>query len=45
MENVSERKHVMKDTQKSASSTTALDKTVEGFTAEKRAAMKDRAQE
>ena len=35
----------MKDTQKSAKSTTASDKTFEGFTAEERAAMKERAQE
>jgi hypothetical protein len=35
----------MKDTHKSAKSTTAIDKTIEGFTAEERAAMKERAQE
>ncbi len=35
----------MKDTQKSAKSTTATDKTFEGFTDEERAAMKERAQE
>jgi uncharacterized protein YdhG (YjbR/CyaY superfamily) len=35
----------MKDTQKSAKSTTAVDKTFEGFTDEERAAMKQRAQE
>ncbi len=35
----------MKDTQKSAKSTTAIDKTVQGWTAEERAAMKERAQE
>ena len=35
----------MKDTQKSARSTTATDKTSEGFTDEERAAMKERAQE
>jgi len=35
----------MKDTQKSAKSTTAIDKTFEGFTDEERAAMKERAQE
>jgi hypothetical protein len=35
----------MKDTQKSAKSTTAVDKTSEGFTDEERAAMKQRAQE
>jgi uncharacterized protein YdhG (YjbR/CyaY superfamily) len=34
-----------KDTQKSAKSTTTTDKTFEGFTAEERAAMKERAQE
>src|SRR6266487_390888 len=33
----------MKDTQKSAKSTTAVDKTSQGFTAEERAAMKERA--
>src|SRR5438132_11780407 len=35
----------MKDTQKSAKSTTATDKKFEGFTDEERAAMKERAQE
>ena len=35
----------MKDTQKSAKSTTAIDKASEGFTVEERAAMKARAQE
>jgi uncharacterized protein YdhG (YjbR/CyaY superfamily) len=35
----------MKDTQRSAKSTTASDKTFEGFTDEERAAMKERAQE
>jgi uncharacterized protein YdhG (YjbR/CyaY superfamily) len=35
----------MKDTQKSAKSTTATGKTLEGFTDEERAAMKERAQE
>src|SRR5438270_2773048 len=35
----------MKDTQKSARSTTAIDNKLEGFTAEERAAMKERAQE
>ena len=35
----------MKDTQKPAASTTATDKTFEGFTDEERAAMKERAQE
>jgi uncharacterized protein YdhG (YjbR/CyaY superfamily) len=35
----------MKDTQKSAKSTTAIDKRFEGFTAEERAAMKDRVKE
>ena len=34
-----------KDTQKSAKSTTAIDKTSKGFTDEERAAMKERAQE
>ena len=34
-----------KGTQKSAKSTTTTDKTIEGFTAEERAAMKERAQE
>jgi uncharacterized protein YdhG (YjbR/CyaY superfamily) len=35
----------MKDTQKSAATTTEAGKTYEGFTVEERAAMKDRAQE
>jgi uncharacterized protein YdhG (YjbR/CyaY superfamily) len=35
----------MKDTQKSAKSTTAINKASEGFTDEERAAMKERAQE
>ena len=35
----------MKDTQKSAKSTTAIDKKFEGFTDEERGAMKERAQE
>jgi uncharacterized protein YdhG (YjbR/CyaY superfamily) len=35
----------MKDTQKSAKSTTAVDKTSEGFSDEERAAVKERAQE
>ena len=35
----------MKDTQKSAKSTTAINETSEGFTDEERAAMKERAQE
>ncbi|MGA3057304.1 MAG: DUF1801 domain-containing protein [Candidatus Limnocylindrales bacterium] len=35
----------MKDTQKSAKSTAAIDKTSEGFSDEERAAMKERAQE
>ncbi len=35
----------MKDTQKSARRTTAIDKTSEGFSDEERAAMKERAQE
>ena len=35
----------MKDTQKSAKSTTATDKKFEGFTDEERAAMKERGQE
>jgi uncharacterized protein YdhG (YjbR/CyaY superfamily) len=35
----------MKDMQKSAKNTTAVDKTSEGFTAEERAAMKERARE
>jgi uncharacterized protein YdhG (YjbR/CyaY superfamily) len=39
------RKPAVKDTQKSASSTTANDQKYEGFTDEERGAMKDRAQE
>jgi uncharacterized protein YdhG (YjbR/CyaY superfamily) len=39
------RKRSMKDTQKSAKSTTATDKKFEGFTDEERAAMKEHAQE
>ena len=35
----------MKDTQKSAKRTTTTDKKSEGFTAEERAAMKERAKE
>jgi uncharacterized protein YdhG (YjbR/CyaY superfamily) len=35
----------MADTHKSAKSTTAIDKTIEGFSDEERAAMKERAQE
>jgi uncharacterized protein YdhG (YjbR/CyaY superfamily) len=35
----------MKDTSKAAKSTAAADKTIEGFTAEERAAMKERAKE
>jgi uncharacterized protein YdhG (YjbR/CyaY superfamily) len=35
----------MNDTQKSAKSTTTIDKTIKGFSAEERAAMKARAQE
>ncbi|MGH3094265.1 MAG: hypothetical protein ACRDOG_18295, partial [Gaiellaceae bacterium] len=40
-----ERKPAKKDTQKSAKSTTAIDKKSKGFTDEERAAMKERAQE
>ncbi|MGH8936868.1 MAG: iron chaperone [Acidimicrobiia bacterium] len=40
-----ERKPAEKDTQKSAKSTTAIDKKSKGFTDEERAAMKERAQE
>ena len=40
-----ERKHVKKDTQASAKSTTARNETSKGFTDEERAAMKERAQE
>ena len=42
---MAEKKPVKKATRKSAKSTTASAKTVEGFTAEERAAMKERAQE
>ena len=35
----------MKDTPKAAKSTTVIDKTIEGFSDEERAAMKERAQE
>ena len=42
---MAESKPAKKGTQKSATSTTAIDKTSEGFTAEERAAMKERAQE
>jgi uncharacterized protein YdhG (YjbR/CyaY superfamily) len=42
---MAERKAVKKDTQKSAKSTTAIQKKSKGFTAEERAAMKERAQE
>ncbi len=42
---MAERKPVKKGTQKSAKSTTAVDKTFEGFTDEERAAMKERVQE
>ncbi len=42
---MAERKPAKKGTQKSAKSTTATDKKVKGFTAEERAAMKERAQE
>src|SRR5262249_23768109 len=42
---VTERRWAMKDTQKSAEGTTANGKTVKGFTAEERAAMKAHAQE
>ena len=42
---MAERKPVKKGTQKSAKSTTAIGKTSKGFTAEERAAMKERAQE
>jgi uncharacterized protein YdhG (YjbR/CyaY superfamily) len=40
-----ERKPAKKDTRKSAKSTTASDRKSKGFTAEERAAMKERAQE
>jgi uncharacterized protein YdhG (YjbR/CyaY superfamily) len=42
---MAERKPAKKDTQKSAKSTTAINKKSKGFTAEERAAMKERAQE
>jgi uncharacterized protein YdhG (YjbR/CyaY superfamily) len=42
---MAERKPAKKATQKSAKSTTATDKTFEGFTDEERAAMKERAKE
>jgi uncharacterized protein YdhG (YjbR/CyaY superfamily) len=42
---VAQRKPAKKGTQKSAKSTTAVDKTSKGFTDEERAAMKERAQE
>ena len=42
---MAERKPAKKDTQKSAKSTTAIDKKSKGFTDEERAAMKERAQE
>ena len=42
---MAERKPVKKGTQKSAKSTTAVDKTSKGFTDEERAAMRERAQE
>src|SRR5947199_9005611 len=42
---MAERKPAKTDTQKSAKSTTAIDKTSKGFTDEERAAMKERAQE
>jgi len=42
---MAERKPAKKDTQKSAKSTTATDKTFTGFTDEERDAMKERAQE
>ena len=42
---MAERKPAKKGPQKSAKSTTTTDKTFEGFTAEERAAMKERAQE
>jgi len=44
-EGMAERKPAMKDRKKSAKSSTAVDKTSEGFTAEERAAMKERVQE
>ena len=42
---MAERNPAKKDTQKSAKSTTAIDKKSKGFTDEERAAMKERAQE
>ena len=42
---MAERKPAKTDTQKSAKSTTAIDKTSKGFTDEERVAMKERAQE
>jgi uncharacterized protein YdhG (YjbR/CyaY superfamily) len=42
---MAEKKHAKKATQKSAKSTTAAGKTSKGFTAEERAAMKERAKE
>jgi uncharacterized protein YdhG (YjbR/CyaY superfamily) len=42
---MAEKKHAKKATQKSAKSTTATGKTSKGFTAEERAAMKERAKE
>jgi uncharacterized protein YdhG (YjbR/CyaY superfamily) len=42
---MAERKPAKKGTQKSAKSTTAIDRKSEGFTDEERAAMKERAQE
>src|SRR5919201_5969686 len=42
---MAERKPAKKGTQKSAKSTTAIDKKSKGFTDEERAAMKERAQE
>ena len=42
---MAERKPAMKGTQMSEKSTTAIDKTFEGFTDEERVAMKERAQE
>ena len=42
---MAESKPAKKGTQKSARNTTVIDKTSEGFTAEERAAMKERAQE
>src|SRR5437867_5543928 len=42
---MAERKPAKKDTQKSAKSTTPINKKFKGFTDEERAAMKDRAQE